>query len=135
VLAASFDVDSPRPPSASREQPATHYRVQGSASHSQDSDPPSAPSGRSGFGDRQITARSTMAAPRRRRRRRPRNWPHKAGWCSIRSQSGPQPPRSAPWVANEGAKIAVAASESEVRAAGVALEGVRKEAQAATHHG
>jgi outer membrane protein len=32
------------------------------------------------------------------------------------------------WVANEGAKIAVAASESEVRAAGVALEGVRKEA-------
>ena len=33
------------------------------------------------------------------------------------------------WVANEGAKIAVAASESEVRAAGVALEGVRKEAQ------
>jgi outer membrane protein len=33
------------------------------------------------------------------------------------------------WVTNEGAKIAVAASESEVRAAGVALEGVRKEAQ------
>jgi outer membrane protein len=32
------------------------------------------------------------------------------------------------WVANEGAKIAVTASESEVRAAGVALEGVRKEA-------
>jgi len=33
------------------------------------------------------------------------------------------------WVANEGAKIAVGASESEVRAAGVALAGVRKEAQ------
>src|SRR5712691_7018266 len=33
------------------------------------------------------------------------------------------------WVANEGAKIAVAASESEVRAAGVALQGVSKEAQ------
>ena len=33
------------------------------------------------------------------------------------------------WVANEGAKIAVAASESEVRAAAVALQGVRKEAQ------
>jgi outer membrane protein len=32
------------------------------------------------------------------------------------------------WVANEGAKVAVAASESEVRAAGIALEGVRKEA-------
>src|SRR6476661_7752100 len=32
------------------------------------------------------------------------------------------------WVANEGAKIAVAASESEVRAATVALEGVQKEA-------
>jgi outer membrane protein len=33
------------------------------------------------------------------------------------------------WVANEGAKVAVTASESEVRAAAVALEGVRKEAQ------
>src|SRR6266702_6662598 len=32
------------------------------------------------------------------------------------------------WVANEGAKVAVAASESEVRAAGVALAGVQKEA-------
>ncbi len=33
------------------------------------------------------------------------------------------------WVANEGAKIAVGASESEVRAATVALQGVQKEAQ------
>ena len=33
------------------------------------------------------------------------------------------------WVANEGAKIAVTASESEVRAATVALQGVQKEAQ------
>ena len=33
------------------------------------------------------------------------------------------------WVANEGAKIAVGASESEVRAAAVALQGVQKEAQ------
>src|ERR1700681_470393 len=32
------------------------------------------------------------------------------------------------WVANEGAKVAVAASESEVRASGVALQGVQKEA-------
>jgi outer membrane protein len=32
------------------------------------------------------------------------------------------------WVANEGAKIAVSAAESEVRAAGVALLGVQKEA-------
>jgi outer membrane protein len=32
------------------------------------------------------------------------------------------------WVAHEGAKIAVNASESEVRAAGVALQGVQKEA-------
>src|SRR5712672_2439868 len=32
------------------------------------------------------------------------------------------------WVANEGAKIAVAASESEVRAATVALQGVQREA-------
>ena len=32
------------------------------------------------------------------------------------------------WVANEGAKIAVSASESEVRAATVALQGVQKEA-------
>src|SRR5450432_3408423 len=33
------------------------------------------------------------------------------------------------WVAHEGAKIAVSASESEVRAAGIALQGVQKEAQ------
>jgi outer membrane protein len=33
------------------------------------------------------------------------------------------------WVSNEGAKIALAAAESEVRAAQVALEGVQKEAQ------
>jgi outer membrane protein len=33
------------------------------------------------------------------------------------------------WVANEGAKVAVTASESEVRAAAVALQGVQKEAQ------
>jgi outer membrane protein len=32
------------------------------------------------------------------------------------------------WVAHEGAKIAVSASESEVRASGVALQGVQKEA-------
>src|SRR5213078_11102 len=32
------------------------------------------------------------------------------------------------WVANEGAKIAVTASESEVRAATVALQGVQREA-------
>jgi outer membrane protein len=32
------------------------------------------------------------------------------------------------WVAHEGAKIAVSAAESEVRAAGVALQGVQKEA-------
>lgn len=35
----------------------------------------------------------------------------------------------AAWVSNEGAKIALTASESEVRAATIALEGVRREAQ------
>ena len=33
------------------------------------------------------------------------------------------------WVTHEGAKVAVAAAESEVRAAGVALQGVQREAQ------
>jgi outer membrane protein len=33
------------------------------------------------------------------------------------------------WVSNEGTKIALTAAESEVRAAGIALEGVRREAQ------
>src|SRR4029079_13095754 len=33
------------------------------------------------------------------------------------------------WVANEGAKVAVAAAQSEVRAAGIALQGVQREAQ------
>jgi outer membrane protein len=35
----------------------------------------------------------------------------------------------AAWVSHEGARIALAAAESEVRAANVALDGVRKEAQ------
>lgn len=35
----------------------------------------------------------------------------------------------AAWVAHEGAKVAVSAAESEVRAASIALDGVRKEAQ------
>jgi outer membrane protein len=35
----------------------------------------------------------------------------------------------AAWVSNEGAKTAVSAAESEVRAAGVALQGVQREAQ------
>ncbi len=34
------------------------------------------------------------------------------------------------WVTNEGTKVALRAAESEVRAAGVALDGVRREAQA-----
>jgi outer membrane protein len=34
----------------------------------------------------------------------------------------------AAWVSNEGAKAAVSAAESEVRAAGVALQGVQREA-------
>ena len=34
------------------------------------------------------------------------------------------------WVTNEGARVALAASESEVRAAEIALTGVQKEAQA-----
>src|SRR5258708_35546743 len=33
------------------------------------------------------------------------------------------------WVSNEGTKVALTAAESEVRAAGVALQGVRREAQ------
>jgi outer membrane protein len=36
----------------------------------------------------------------------------------------------AAWVTHEGARIAVTASEAEVRAATIALEGVRREAQA-----
>ena len=39
-----------------------------------------------------------------------------------------QPAAVGAWVANEGAKIAVAASEAEVRAATVALQGVQREA-------
>jgi outer membrane protein len=45
----------------------------------------------------------------------------------IRGQS--QTAVTAAWVTHEGAKIALAAAESEVRAAGIALSGVQKEAQ------
>lgn len=47
---------------------------------------------------------------------------------SIRSAIRPCTAAVGAWVANEGAKVAVSASEAEVRAATVALQGVQKEA-------
>src|SRR5262249_56735586 len=46
----------------------------------------------------------------------------------IRSQT--QTAVLSAWVASEGGKVALTAAETEVRAAGVALAGVQKEAQA-----
>jgi outer membrane protein len=130
VMAAGFDVDvastSIRVAESSLMPSIT---VQGSASHSKDSDPtlgtfrtdqasvigqlnqPIYDGGTAASQTRQakeVTAQSRLVLDQ------------------VRNQA--RTAAVSAWVANEGAKIAVAASESEVRAATVALEGVQREA-------
>src|SRR4051794_9475971 len=130
VMAAGFDVDvastSIRVAESSLMPSIT---VQGSASHSKDSDPtlgtfrtdqasvigqlnqPIYDGGIAASQTRQakeVTAQSRLVLDQ------------------VRNQA--RTAAVSAWVANEGAKIAVAASESEVRAATVALEGVQREA-------
>src|ERR1700712_1776478 len=131
VLAAGFDVDvastTIRVAESARLPTVT---LQGNASHSKDSDPTlgtfrtdqasilgqvTAPIYDGGTAASQTRQAKELAAQSR------------LVLDQVRNQA--RTAATGAWVANEGAKIAVAASESEVRAAGVALEGVRKEAQ------
>ncbi len=131
VLAASFDVDVASTTIRVAESSLLPtIGVQGSASHSQDSDPTL-----STFRTDQASVTAQMNAPiydggtaaSQTRQAKELAAQSRLVLDQVRNQA--RTAAIGAWVANEGAKIAVAASESEVRAAGVALEGVRKEAQ------
>ena len=131
VLAAGFDVDVA----------STNIRVaesslmptvtlQGNASHSMDADPTLGT-----FGTDQASMIGQIAAPiydggtaaSQTRQAKELAAQSRLVLDQVRNQA--RTAALGAWVANEGAKVAVAASESEVRAATVALQGVQKEAQ------
>jgi outer membrane protein len=130
VLAAGFDVDvastSIRVAEGSLLPTVT---VQGSASHSADADPTL-----STFRTDQASVVGQVTAPiydggtasSQTRQAKETTAQSRLVLDQVRNQS--RTAAVGAWVANEGAKIAVSASEAEVRAATVALEGVRKEA-------
>jgi outer membrane protein len=131
VVAAGFDVDvASTSIHVAESSLMPTVTLQGSASHSSDSDPSlstfrtdqasvigqiNAPIYDGGTGASQTRQAKEVAAQSR------------LVLDQVRSQA--RTAAVGAWVANEGAKIAVTASESEVRAATVALQGVQKEAQ------
>src|SRR4030088_42868 len=131
VMAASFDVDvASTSIHVAESSLLPSITLQGSASHSSEADPTistlrtdqasviaqmNAPIYDGGTAASQTRQAKELAAQSRQVLDQVRN---QARTAAIGA-----------WVANEGAKIAVAASESEVRAATVALQGVQKEAQ------
>src|SRR3982075_3858649 len=130
VMAASFDVDvASTSIHVAESSLLPSITLQGSASHSSEADPTistlrtdqasviaqmNAPIYDGGTAASQTRQAKELAAQSRQVLDQVRN---QARTAAIGA-----------WVANEGAKVAVAASESEVRAAGVALQGVQKEA-------
>jgi outer membrane protein len=130
VMAASFDVDvastSIRVAESSLMPTIT---LQGSASRSRQSDPTLSTSGTD---QASVTGQLTqpiydggMAASQTRQAKEVATQSRLA-LDQFRNQA--RTAAVGAWVANEGAKIAVTASESEVRAATVALQGVQREA-------
>jgi outer membrane protein len=131
VLAAGFDVDvastSIRVAESSLMPTVT---LQGSASHGADDDPTL-----SVFRTDQASIVGQVTAPiydggtaaSQTRQAKELTAQSRLVLDQVRSQA--RTAALGAWVANEGAKIAVTASESEVRAATVALQGVQKEAQ------
>jgi outer membrane protein len=130
VMAAAFDVDvastSIRVAESSLMPTIT---LQGSASRSKDSDPTL---GTFGTDQASVTGQLTQpiydggTAASQTRQAKEVAAQSRLVLDQVRNQA--RTAAIGAWVANEGAKIAVAASESEVRAATVALAGVQKEA-------
>jgi outer membrane protein len=130
VMAAGFDVDvastSIRVAESSLLPTIT---LQGSASHSVDSDP-----SLSTFRTDQASVIGQMTAPiydggaaaSQTRQAKELTTQSRLVLDQVRNQA--RTAAVGAWVSNEGAKIAVTASESEVKAATVALQGVQKEA-------
>jgi outer membrane protein len=131
VMAASFDVDvASTTIHVAESSLLPTITVQGNASHSSQSDP-----SLTTFRTDQASILGQMTAPiydggtaaSQTRQTKELAAQSRLVLDQVRNQA--RTAATGAWVANEGAKIAVAASESEVRAAGIALQGVQKEAQ------
>src|ERR1700681_4017399 len=131
VLAASFDVDVASTTIRVAESSLLPtITLQGSASRSRDGDPTL-----STFGTDQASILGQMTAPiydggtaaSQTRQAKELAAQSRLMLDQVRNQA--RTAAIGAWVAHEGAKIAVAASEAEVRAAGIALQGVSREAQ------
>jgi outer membrane protein len=131
VLAAGFDVDvATTSINVAESSLYPTVTLQGSASRSRDGDPTL-----SVFGTDQASVIGQVTAPiydggtasSQTRQAKEVAAQSRLVLDQVRNQS--RTAATGAWVAHEGAKIAVSASESEVRAAGVALQGVQKEAQ------
>src|SRR5712675_1603286 len=131
VLAAGFDVDvASTTIHVAESSLLPTITVQGNASHSSQSDP-----SLTTFRTDQASILGQMTAPiydggtaaSQTRQAKELAAQSRLVLDKVRNQA--RTAATGAWVANEGAKIAVAASESEVRAAGVALQGVSKEEQ------
>lgn len=130
VMAAGFDVDvASTTIHVAEGSLLPTITLQGSASRSRDADP-----SLSTFGTNQASILGQMNAPiydggtaaSQTRQAKELAAQSRLVLDQVRNQA--RTAAIGAWVANEGAKIAVAASESEVRAATVALQGVSKEA-------
>ena len=131
VLAAGFDVDvATTSINVAESSLYPTVTLQGSASRSRDGDPTL-----SVFGTDQASVIGQVTAPiydggtaaSQTRQAKEVAAQSRLVLDQVRNQA--RTAATGAWVAHEGAKIAVSASESEVRAAGVALQGVQKEAQ------
>ena len=130
VLAAGFDVDvASTSIHVAESSLLPTVTMQGSASHSSNTD-----SSLSTFRTDQATVIGQVAAPiydggtaaSQTRQAKETATQSRLVLDQVRNQS--RTAAIGAWVANEGAKVAVSASEAEVRAATIALDGVRKEA-------
>jgi outer membrane protein len=130
VMAAGFDVDVASTTIRVAESSLMPtITLQGSASRSKDSDPTL-----STFGTDQASVTGQLTQPiydggtaaSQTRQAKELAAQSRLVLDQVRNQA--RTAAIGAWVANEGAKVAVAASESEVRAATVALQGVQKEA-------
>jgi outer membrane protein len=130
VMAASFDVDVASTNIRVAEGTLLpSANVQASASRSRDNDPTL-----STFGTDQASIVANVTAPiydggqaaSQTRQAKEVSAQSRLVLDQVRNQA--RTAATSAWVANEGAKIAVSASESEVKAATVALQGVQREA-------
>ncbi len=130
VLAAGFDVDvATTSISVAESSLYPTVTLQGSASKSRDSDPTLGT-----FGTDQASILGQVTAPiydggtAASQTRQAKEVASQSRLVLEQVRNQARTAAIGAWVAHEGAKIAVSASESEVRAAGVALQGVQKEA-------